>query len=158
MEAPMRKLLLASVLTLLTSTAFAGDSGCGLGSMIISKNSKILQLFSMTTNSYLFTQPLGIISGTSGCSASSIVKNEKEIQYYAESNQEDITREMAQGQGEKLSTLASLYGCEGSKKEVFAQMAQKNYSQIVTSESQSATDLVQNLNSAVVVNKVCPRI
>ncbi len=42
----MKALLVAAIFSLFGTSAFAaGDAGCGLGSMIISKNSKLLQLF-----------------------------------------------------------------------------------------------------------------
>jgi hypothetical protein len=83
----MKKLLMVAVLLLGSQAFAAGDAGCGLGSLIISKNSKALQIFAITTNWSFLSQPLGITSGTSNCSASSIVMNDKEIQYFVEVNQ-----------------------------------------------------------------------
>ncbi|MGZ5280029.1 MAG: DUF3015 family protein, partial [Pseudobdellovibrionaceae bacterium] len=98
------KTVIFTFLTLIVSSVLAGDAGCGLGSVIIQKNSKLLQLLAMTTNHSLFTQPLGITSGTSGCSSSGIVMNDKQMEYFVEVNHRDLSREMAQGQGEKLNT------------------------------------------------------
>ena len=143
---------MASAITaVLTSSSFsfaAGDSGCGLGSLIISKNTKVLQLLSMTTNSFFFTQPLGITFGTSGCSSRGLVMNDKQIQYFVEINQEELSREMAQGHGEKLATLALLKGCiSQDSQKAFAGFTQSSYSQILPTANTSATDIVQNLNS-----------
>lgn len=127
-----------------------GDAGCGLGSMVISKNSKVLQLFALTTNNTLFTQPLGITSGTSNCSSSGIVKNDKEIQYYVEVNQNEITRQMAQGSGSELNTLASLYGCQTSEARLeFNHVSKKNFADIVTKSTLKASELIANLDLAV---------
>lgn len=147
----MKKIILA--ISFLSTVSFAGDAGCGLGSMIISKNSKLLQLFALTTNGSSFSQAFGITSGTSNCSASSIVMNDKQIEYFAESNQIDLTREMAQGQGEKLNTLAALYGC--TDKTAFAKLTQGSFSQIVTHENIPAHEMVKNLTHAVTSNGVC---
>lgn len=147
----MKKLLAASTaaaLLMAGSSSFAADAGCGLGSMIITKNSKLLQLLAMTTNSYFFTQPLGITFGTSGCSASGLVMNDKQIQYFVEINQEELSREMAQGHGEKLATLALLKGCTSQdSQKAFAGFTQSSYSQILPAANTSAVDMVQNLNS-----------
>ena len=127
--------------------AVANDAGCGLGSVLISKNAKIQQLFAMTTNLSLFSQPLGITFGTSGCSASSLVMNEKAIEYFAETNQSDLTREMAQGQGEKLATLASLHGCTAQGQKDFAQVAQRSYGKILPAADTSAGAMIRNLQT-----------
>lgn len=129
-------------------SAFAGDAGCGLGGIIFTKNAKLLQLFAMTTNSFLLTQPLGITFGTSGCSSSGIVMNDKQIQYFVEINQEELSREMAQGHGEKLATLALLKGClSNESQKAFAGFTQASYSQILPKANTSPVDMVQNLNT-----------
>ncbi|MFM6930235.1 MAG: DUF3015 family protein [Bdellovibrio sp.] len=148
---------LLAILTIIgaASVASAGDAGCGLGSMILKSNSKLQQVLAATTNGTFGSQTFGITSGTSNCSASSLVMNEKEIQYFAEANQTDLTREMAQGNGEKLSTLAALYGCNGNQKANFAKMTQSSYSKIVDHKNISATQMVQNLNTQVASSNVC---
>ena len=114
--------------------AQAGDSGCGLGSVVISKNSKLLQLFSMTTNATFISQAFGITSGTSGCSSSGLVQNDKAIEYFAEANRDDLAREMAQGEGEKLDVLASLHGCRDvAAKSAFRRTAQRSLPKIMPS-------------------------
>jgi len=129
------------------SSAMAGDAGCGLGSVIISKNSKLLQLLASTTNAMFFSQPLGITFGTSGCNAHGLVMNDKQIQYFVEINQEELSREMAQGHGEKLSTLALLHGCTSTDSQrAFAGFTQSSYSKILPAANTSAVDMVQNLN------------
>jgi hypothetical protein len=144
----------AMAVLLATPKTQAGDSGCGLGSVIIQKNSKGLQLLSMTTNSFFFTQPLGITSGTSGCSSSGLVSNDKEIQYFVEVNQDDLSREMAVGQGEKLETLASLSGCKTAEaKSAFAQMTQKSYENIYTDLDVTPQSMIQNLQAEMIKNK-----
>jgi hypothetical protein len=140
------KLFLIAILSLIGAGAMANDAGCGLGSMIIQKNSKGLQLLAMTTNSWFFTQPLGITSGTSGCSSSGIVQNDKQIEYFVEVNHDDLSREMAQGQGEKLNTLAQLNGCKSPEAQVaFAGMTQNSYGKIVPSADVKPSELLQNL-------------
>lgn len=142
------KKLVVCVLLLAGFQSYAGDAGCGLGSVIISKNSKGLQLLAMTTNGSLLTQPLGITSGTSGCSSSGLVMNEKEVQYFVEVNQEELSREMAQGHGEKLFTLASMKGCSNEvSQKAFGTFTQSSYSRIIPAANTSAVDMVQNLNS-----------
>ena len=138
--------IIITVLTLFGAAALANDAGCGLGSMLISKNSKLLQLFALTTNGSSASQAFGITSGTSGCSASGFVSNDKQIEYFVEVNQDDLSREMAQGSGEKLSVLAQLNGCSSKDAQsAFAEMTQKSFEKIIPADSIQANELVQNL-------------
>ena len=128
----------------------AGDAGCGLGSVVWKDNAKLLQLFAITTNGTFSSQIFGITSGTSNCSARGIVMQDKAIRYFVEANHEDLSREIASGSGEKLTTLASLYGCDSKTAQTqFAQSVQGNYGQIVPVATTSADDMVKNLNNVV---------
>lgn len=149
------KNVIVLVLALMTSPAFAiGDAGCGLGSMIITKNTKLLQVFAATTNG-IGMQTVGITLGTSNCSADGIVKNDKQIQYFVEVNQEDLTREMAQGHGNKLATLAALNGCASDQTiSQYSNAAQSHFEQIVPSAKVNAVDMVKNLKASSIAD-VC---
>ncbi len=46
----MKKLVLLSVMLMGGAAMAMGDAGCGLGGLIIQKNSKLLQIFALTTN------------------------------------------------------------------------------------------------------------
>ncbi|MEZ0391680.1 MAG: DUF3015 family protein [Pseudobdellovibrionaceae bacterium] len=148
------KAILIAVLTMMGASAFAGDAGCGLGSVIIQKNSKGLQLLAMTTNGSFLTQAFGITSGTSNCSSNGIVQNERQIEYFVEINHDDLSREMAQGKGEKLNTLAVLHGCQTSEAQsAFADMTQTSFEKIVPSAETKADAMIQNLKSEMAQNQ-----
>ncbi len=149
----MFKALLGAVL-FTGSFAFANDAGCGLGSMVIQQNTKLMQILAVTTNG-IGMQTVGITFGTSNCSAKGFVKNDKQIQYFVEVNQAELTREMAQGRGEKLSTLAALNGCStDSQISAFSTKVQSNFKSIVPAAQTSAVDLVNNMKSSSVAD-VC---
>lgn len=157
------KSVLILVIMSFSHLLFAADSGCGLGNVIIQRNAKGLQLLSWTTNGILLTQPLGIISGTSGCSSSGIVKNEKEIQYFVEINHDDLTREMSMGQGEKLTALARLNGCDTQEsQEYFSRRTKNSFHEIVPSAKTSADEIFNNLKSLISadsdIQKACAKI
>lgn len=135
--------------------ASANDAGCGLGSMIIKDNSKVMQILAATTNGTSWSQTFGITFGTSNCTAKNIVKNDKQIQYFVEVNQAELTREMAQGHGNKLSTLAALNGCTtDAQVSTFNTQAQSNFKTIVPAAKTSSVDFVNNLKNSNVAN-VC---
>jgi hypothetical protein len=139
---------------LLGSAAMANDAGCGLGGMIIKQNTKVMQLLAATTNGTGF-QTVGITFGTSGCTANGLVMNEKQIQYFVEVNQEELTREMAQGRGEKISTLAALNGCATPAQiTAFNAKAQASFERIVPNPKTTAVDFVSNMKSSAVAD-VC---
>jgi hypothetical protein len=153
----MLKAILVTVSTvmLMGTSAMAADAGCGLGGMLIKSNTKLMQLFAVTTNGTFGSQTFGITFGTSGCSASGIVQNDKQIQYFVEVNQADLMREMAQGHGEKLSTLAALNGCMSQDQITsFNTKAQSNFKTIIPASKTTAVDFVNNMKSAAIAN-VC---
>lgn len=139
-----------------SSIAFAvGDAGCGLGGMLIKTNSKLMQLFAVTTNGTSGSQTLGITSGTSDCTSKGLVKNDSQIQYFVEVNHTDIIREMAQGYGDKLSTLAALNGCmTDAQISAFNTKVQSSFRSIVPTSNTPAIDLVKNMQSAAIAD-VC---
>ena len=143
------------VTLLLGSFAYAGDAGCGLGGMLIKSNAKLPQLAATFLNGTFGSQTFGITFGTSGCSASGIVKNDKQIQYFVEVNQAELTREMAQGRGEKINTLAALNGCMTQEQiSAFNTKAQSSFKTIVPDAKTTAVDFVNNMKSAS-VGEVC---
>ncbi len=153
----MKKSVMVALISLFANDvlASAGDAGCGLGSLIISRNTKLFQLFAITTNNTFASQTLGITFGTSNCSSSGLVQNEREIRYFAEVNHSALTKEMAQGDGEKLSTLAALYGCDSKDKQSFAKLTQSSFDKINPTDSTTATELVNNLNSEIKDSGIC---
>ncbi len=150
----MLKAFLFTVLAGSISYASAGDAGCGLGSLVINKNTK-MQVFAATTNGTFGSQTFGITSGTSNCSSSGLVKNDMEIQYFVEVNQEELIRDMAQGHGEKITTLAAMNGCTTEAQiTAFNEKAQEEFTVIVPEAKTTAVDFVTNLKSSAVVD-VC---
>ena len=150
----MKMGFLFAILALVLSgqLAQAQDSGCGLGSMLITDNSKLMQLFAVTTNASFGSQTFGITTGTSNCKAENFVMRDKAVQYFAEVNKSDLSREMAQGQGEKLATLAELYGCKGIAKNQFGKMTQSAFGKILPTNDTATAEMVRNLNHELEAN------
>ncbi len=146
----MRSLIILS-LTFLTASAFAaGDAGCGLGSLVIQKNTKLSQSLAITTNGTFSSQLFGITSGTSNCSASGIVYNEKEATSFAEANLPSLKIEMARGQGENLTAFAQTLGC--SDPSALAEMAKSKYSEIFPTGSTDAHQMLDSVRSEILKN------
>ena len=114
--------------------------------MVITENTKLMQVLAVTLNA-TGMQTFAISTGTSNCRSQNFVMNEKAVQYFAEINQKDLSREMAEGKGEKLTTLASLYGCQGTAQQQFSKMTQNSYARILPLPDTSTAQMIQNLNA-----------
>ncbi len=144
----MKKIILAVAATLLgASWAFAGDAGCGLGSVVMKKNSRMSQTFAMTTNATFSSQFFGITTGTSNCSASGWVKNDVEIEKYIATNIHNVKVDMARGEGETLITLGLMMGCESNALSQFKAAAASEFSEIFKSNSTTGAEAYQNMKS-----------
>lgn len=143
-------LVITSLGILASQTAFAqGDAGCGLGGLIIQKNAKVSQILAVTSNLSFLSQPFGITSGTSGCSASGLTKADEEAAVYAEANYQSLKIEMARGTGENLAAFSQLLGCKESSRTEFARMARDKFDAIYSTESVSPIDMVKSVRMEI---------
>lgn len=138
-------LTLTSIMVLTASTTFANsNSGCGLGSQVIpAADSVLMQVFASTTNGTSGNQTFGITSGTSGCSKpAKFVSNDKANEFVA-GNMDVLALDISNGQGEALTTLATLLNV--SNPETFASVLQANFEKIYTSENVNSANVIDNI-------------
>ena len=145
----MKKILvsLAAVIALSSSLVANVNSqtGCGLGSMIIKDDSTaVLLALQATTNGTSGNQTFGITSGTLGCQKTQFVMNERAEEFVA-SNMDQLAKEIAQGHGETVDTLAELL--EVSDKATFSASLQANYNSIYTSQNAKMADVLDNIST-----------
>ncbi len=145
----MKKVLISIVAIAALSTAgFAtvnSQTGCGLGSQIIKDDSSAVMLaLQATTNGTLGNQTFGVTSGTSGCKKANLVMNERAAEFVA-SNMDQLSREIAIGHGESVSTLAELLNVQD--KAAFASALQANYNAIYTSEKADMATVLDNVST-----------
>lgn len=146
----MTKLLLISaVTTLITTSSFAGNVGCGLGNQVIKdQNSVLMQVFAVTTNGTSGNQTFGITSGTSGCSKpAKIVSNDKAIKF-VENNMDALAMDISSGQGESINTLATLLKIED--KVAFTTNLQSNFENIYTSTNVTSAQVMDNIMTVAI--------
>lgn len=149
MNGIMLRLSSCALALLVSSAAFAaGDAGCGLGSIVMQRNSKLSQTLAATTNGTLLSQVFGITSGTSNCSSSQLVYNEHEAAKFAEANIEGLRVDFARGEGENLVAFSQLMGC-GSSSTEFGQMTRAHYGEIFSSGSVGTVELIQNVKKQI---------
>lgn len=100
-------------------------AGCGLGSMVVENNDKWSQVAAAFLNGTGF-QTFGISFGTSNCTEDGVASASREKDAFVEANIADLRRDVAIGEGEYLSSLASFYGCEGAKADAFGAALHRN--------------------------------
>lgn len=145
----MKKILVSiAAVVALSSSVMANvnnQTGCGLGAMIIKDDSTAVMLaLQATTNGTSANQTFGITSGTLGCKKTQFVMNERAEEFVA-SNMDQLAKEIAQGHGESVDTLAELL--EVSDKAAFATALQSNYNSIYTSQNAKMADVLDNISA-----------
>jgi hypothetical protein len=139
----MKKILTLVALT--ATVAFANpNTGCGLGSQIIANQDSVaMQIFAATTNGTSGNQTFGITSGTSGCAKpAKFVSNDKANAFVA-GNMDALALDISNGQGEALTTLATLLNV--SNTDTFATVLQANFDKIYTSENVTSANVIDNI-------------
>ena len=123
-----------------------GAAGCGLGSIVFGDSPGIIQIFAATTNEIAspFTfggQTFAITSGTSNCSSTATAQVMQES--FVALNQSSLSRDMAAGEGEYLSTLYVLMGCETGANADFASSMKENHHRIFTPDAKPVEVIAQ---------------
>jgi len=130
--------------------------GCGLGKLAWSdyKNQKNIgpQVLMATTNGTFGSTTFGISTGTSGCTNDGKVMAEQKTTVFAQLNFENLSQEMAQGQGEHLASLATLMGVPAEHQAAFFAMTQERYTSLVKTGEASPVAMVKAINDAIAVN------
>lgn len=155
----MKKLMLSlAAVATLSSVVMAGPfdeqgpgrndlTGCGLGSVIVAKpNTAVLYAIQAAFNVTVSgNQTFGITSGTSGCTKTKFVMNERAEEFVA-SNMDQLAKEIAMGQGESVDTLAELLDVQD--KDAFASALQANYKSIYSSDNVKMAEVLDTISAS----------
>src|SRR6476646_8352193 len=136
--------------------------GCGLGKLAwadFSHQKNIApQVLMATTNGTFGSQTFGSSSGTSGCTNDGKVWAEHKTTVFAQLNFENLSQEMAQGQGEHLASLATLMGVPAEHQAEFFVMTQERYTELVKAGEVSPVAMLKALNEAVAAHPVLAKV
>lgn len=144
--------LIAQMIFLTPSYAADSSSGCGLGWQVLPQQS-LVSSFTRSMINATFSNTIAMTLGTSGCARHSIVYNEKQGIHFVEANKEVLVAEMAQGNGEYLTAMAEVFGCQDLSS--FATMVKKNYQALVPVYNISGVELYQNIKNNSEVMSQC---
>src|SRR5574342_566807 len=129
--------------------------GCGLGKLAWGdyKGQKEIapQVLMATTNGTFGSNTFGISFGTSGCTNDGKIMSEHKTTMFAQLNFENLSQEMAQGQGEHLASLATLMGVPAEHQAAFFAMTQERYTSLVKAGEASPVAMVKAINDAIAV-------
>jgi hypothetical protein len=144
----MKKLIIALFSLVIAQVAFAGDSssGCGLG-WSIAPNTSLVSSYTRTLVNLTFSNTIAMTLGTSGCAKHSIVQNDMKGIHFAEANLESLVVEMSRGNGEFVSGLAEVFGCQNAK--AFGSMVQSKYEAILPTTNVSGVELYINVKNQI---------
>jgi len=127
--------------------------GCGLGKLAWSDypNQKNIapQVMMATTNGTFGSQTFGISSGTSGCTNDGQIMAEHKVKVFASTNYDNLSQEIAQGQGEHLASLATLMGVPAEDHPAFFSMAQDRYAVMAQNGNQEPEAMVLALHQGM---------
>ncbi len=127
--------------------------GCGLGKLAWSaypgQQSIGAQVLQSTTNGVIPSQTFGISFGTSGCTNDGTIFASEKVNVFASVNFENISQEMAQGQGESLASLATLMEIPTEQHEIFFALAQEKYTTLIQAGETSPKAVVKAIYSAM---------
>ncbi|WP_447977867.1 DUF3015 domain-containing protein [Candidatus Nitrospira bockiana] len=136
--------------------------GCGLGKLAWSdyKGQKQIapQVMMATTNGTFGSQTFGISTGTSGCTNDGTIMASEKQNVFAALNFENLSQEMAQGQGEHLASLATLMGIPAEHQAEFFGMAQERYISLVQSGEATPVAMLKALHDAVAAHPVLAKV
>ena len=144
-----KRLIAVAALALAPLAAQAdNDAGCGLGTQVMAGKSGIFaHLVATYTNGLLGNQTFGITSGTLGCNGNSEVTADADLRKFASTNLDQLTVEMAAGEGEALTALAGLYGIEQQDRAAFYGMTKANYGTIINTNNVTAGEVLASIRT-----------
>ena len=127
--------------------------GCGLGKLAWGeyRNQKDIapQVLQSTTNGTFGSQTFGISFGTSGCTNNGVIMSEHKTSVFAALNFENLSQDMAKGDGEHLSSLAELMNIPQENRSEFYALAQLQYQSMIQSGESTPAAMLKALNNAM---------
>jgi hypothetical protein len=146
----MKKIVVGTLMLVAASGAFAEDSkgpGCGWGTMLWDgKTGKPAHVMGATTNMTSGNATFGMSSGTNGCDASTTI-HYGGTPLFAMHNMDGLAQDIAKGDGETLSTYASIMNIEPQDMAHFKSALQANYVEIYPASGTTSDQVVASIES-----------
>ena len=142
--------LVASASVSVASAHADNVGGCGWGSKLFDGQKGIApQVLAVTTNGTSGNQTFGISSGTSGCTQDGVVSSKWKTAAFIDANMNKLALDMSRGQGESLSSLASLVGVDAAHEVAFNGAVQQNFAAIFSNPTVSSVEVAAALKTVL---------
>ena len=148
----MKKMLAVAVLAALPFSAALADQdiGCGVGTQIMKgQKGLVFRVLGATTNASFGNQTFGITSGTLGCAQAGLVNSDVRRTMFAATNVDQLSAEIAAGEGETVTTLAALYHVEAADLPRFVALAQARHAQLFPNADVTTGQVLAALETAM---------
>jgi hypothetical protein len=135
--------------------------GCGLGKLAwgdYKGQKEIAPQVMMATTNGTGMNTFAISSGTSGCTNDGKIMAEHKVTVFTAANFENLSQEMAQGQGEHLASLATLMGVPTEQQPAFFAMTQNQYTALIREGEASPVAMVKAINDAIATHPVLAQV
>lgn len=136
------------------ASAYAANdgSGCGLGQLILEgKSGKGANIGAAILNNAIFPQTSAMSTGTMGCDTSKTVQNTHERDIFVAQNRDNLNIDMAQGQGDYLTSLAYIMGINEKDTDSFYRLTQAKFEEL--NEPRTAQDMLAKLDDIMINDK-----
>lgn len=125
-----------------------GPGGCGIGSIIMGKDSQVLA----ASSNMVGGQTFGILFGTSNCKE---VSADAAVVEFVETNKSALASDAARGQGETVKALSTLLGCSNSK--ALGSALKENYVEIFAEKKDDPVAITHEIRETVESSRLLAR-
>jgi hypothetical protein len=136
--------------------------GCGLGKLAWQdyKGQKQIapQVMMATTNGTFGSQTFGISFGTSGCTNDGVIMRTERTNVFVFTMFDNLSQEMAKGQGEHLASLATLMGVPPEHQAEFFALTQEKYKALVEAGAASPVAVIKAIEDAMAEHPVLAKV
>ena len=144
----MKRILLGTLFTVASLNAMAdapGGPNCGWGNMLFEgRRGTPAHFLASTTNGTSGNATFGMTSGTNGCSTKSALTYGGKSWFAMNGMMNELSEDMAMGQGEALTTYAVVLGVAPEDRAHFASVTHDHFNQIFSSADVNAETVHSN--------------
>lgn len=144
----MKRILLGTLFAAASFNAFAdapGGAGCGWGNMLFKGQRGVAtHVVAATTNGTSGNNTFGMTTGTNGCHTNGALSYGGKPLLVLGSMMDELSEDMAKGNGEALTTYAVVLGVQPQDREHFAAVTHEHFSEIFNKSDATAADVYVN--------------
>ncbi|MBC2692168.1 MULTISPECIES: DUF3015 domain-containing protein [Pseudomonas] len=144
----MKRILLGTLFTAVSLNAMAqapGGPDCGWGNMLFEgQRGTPAHFLASTTNGTSGNATFGMTSGTNGCATNAALTYGGKSWFAMNGMMNELSEDMAKGQGEALTTYAVVLGVAPEDRAHFAAVTHEHFQQIFSKADVTAEDVHTN--------------